>query len=104
MKKDTIRFYRTEALANAALAKFIAANNIVEAQEVTFSDDDWAHDFEFIGMEEREWYGWMSGIKVKTAAGDMVTFASWDEPYEQVYDSDEYFNRALGMFVTAMMN
>lgn len=104
MKKDTVRFYRTEALANAALARFIAANSVVEAQQVTFSDDDYCHDFEFIGMEEREWYGWMCGIKVTTAAGEMVTFASWDEPDEECNGPEEYFNKALGMFVTAMMN
>lgn len=104
MKKDTIRFYKTEALANAALVRFIAANKVVEAQEVTFSDDDWYHDFEFIGMEQREWYGWMCGIRITTSSGDMVVFASWDEPEEQEYVADGYFNQALGMFVTAMMN
>lgn len=102
MKKDTVRFYRTDALANEALARFIAKNTVVEAKQVTFSDDDWCHDFEFIDMAERDWSGWMCGIKVTTASGEMVVFASWDDS-DSDPEFDEYYNRALGMFVTAMM-
>lgn len=79
MKMDTVRFYGSEAAANKALVDFINSNHSVEVRSVTFTNDDWLHDFEFIGIPEREWDGIMTGLRVKTESGISIVFASWED-------------------------
>lgn len=79
MKRDKVIFFRTDRAANDALAQYIIKTPIIEAREVTFTNDDYCHEFIFSDMPEREWYGVMSGIRVTSRTGEMVVFASWED-------------------------
>ena len=104
MKKDVVKIYRSEKLAAKALSEYIRRNPVIDAREASFSDDDYIHEFEFIGMREREWSGYMDGIRVRAENGYNIIFASWDiddinDEEEQQYDYDQ----AFCMFVQSLM-
>lgn len=74
-----VQFYKTEAQRNAAFMKLIETNSVMAAETITFSNDERAFFFEYIGMEKQEWYGYTTGIKVMLDDGTRLVFATWNE-------------------------
>lgn len=103
MKQKTVRFYQTDELANEALANYIKKCPVSEARNVEFSNDDWLYHFEYIDMEEQEWYGWMCGIKVTNTAGDEIIFASWNDPDDEHDKSQDEYERVFSMFIRSLV-
>lgn len=98
MKKATVLFYRSDRQMNDALAKYLSENTLTESRTISFFNDEYIYNFMFIGMAEREWDGWMSGIRTCNERGDVVVFSSWDdgESYEEVDDEISDMEREVG--------
>lgn len=86
MYKKKVIFYRNDRLMNNELSRYIMNHIVTDARMVTFTDDDYLYDFIYEDMEEREWWGVMSGIRVTTTEGDVVIFASWDDGKEKIQE------------------
>ncbi|MBD5280391.1 MAG: hypothetical protein HDS35_07600 [Bacteroides sp.] len=111
MVKDKVYFYPTDRQCHDALALYILNNIIVDARAVTFTQDDYIHEFHYNGMEEREWYGVMCGYRVISDKGEKIIFASWEDEPENIPEETsvlhsetekEYVDKAYATFMRCL--